>query len=144
MRRVVIEVVAALVPHPTQSNRYLVACRSAGETRGGKWEFPGGKIRAEESHEQALARELREELAVASDIGPLYLLTFHQYEDIGIRLWTYLTTIHGNPTAGPGHSTLAWMLPDEMVSADFSAADLPVIRALRAGMGEIGRAEIFD
>ncbi len=144
MRYDVIEVVAALAPHPTESDRYLVARRAAGEERGGRWEFPGGKIGPGEQHEEALARELREELAVEAEIGPLYLLTSHQYNDMRIRLWTYLARIHGNPTAGPGHTAIRWMSPDEMISVEFSAADLPVVRAIRAGMGEIRHAQIFD
>ncbi len=135
VRRGVIDVVAALIAHVQERGRYLVTLRAPGQTRENQWEFPGGKIEANEQWPEALARELREELNVTARIGPLFLVTAHRYQDVSIRLWTYRVEIAGIPEPGPSHSRVAWMLAAEMLSADFSAADLPVIRALEAGIG---------
>ena len=139
-----VEVVAALIAHPEQKERYLVARRATGEARANRWEFPGGKIQEGESHTAALARELKEELDVGAQIGPLYLLTAHEYDDVHIRLWTYLATIQGEPQTGPGHSALDWMTADEMLDVEFSAADLPVVRAVRAQSSVFRQFQIFD
>jgi len=136
MRQRVIDVVAALVAHAQENGRYLAAQRAPGQNRGNQWEFPGGKIDENEQRAEALARELREELNVGARIGPLFLVTAHRYPDVSVRLWTYRVEIDGIPRPGPYHSRVAWMSTAEMLRADFSAADLPVIRALGA---EIGR-----
>ncbi len=62
-------------------NRVLLAQRPAGKDMAGLWEFPGGKIRAQETSESALVRELREELAISVREEDLIPLTFasHTY-----------------------------------------------------------------
>ena len=78
-----LEVVAALI---ARDDKYLICRRAAHKSNGGLWEFPGGKIEAGESPEQALFRECAEELAVQLQVGRLLLQTQHRYPHAEISL----------------------------------------------------------
>ena len=67
----------------------LVGQRPTTHTLGGLWEFPGGKIEMGESPEEALARELREELGIEAEIGQLKIACTHSYGEVGILILFY-------------------------------------------------------
>ena len=77
---------------------FLIAQRPYGKSLGGKWEFPGGKIEINESEQEALRREIREELGVDRDIGIRLTPSTHDYPDFTVHLIPYLCRIiSGDP-----------------------------------------------
>ncbi len=84
MRRA--RVVAAVV---RRGGRILVTRRHPDGERGGQWEFPGGKVEPGESEPEALAREIREELGCAIEVGRLVVRHRHRYPDLEVNLAFY-------------------------------------------------------
>ncbi len=129
MRR--IRVVAAVI---RRDGRILVARRHAHADRGGKWEFPGGKVEPGEADKAALAREIREELDCAVDVGPLLARTAHRYPDLEVELAFYACTMPTEATPRAlGAAALEWALPEDLPRYDFCEADLPVLPVLARG-----------
>ncbi|NLY49272.1 MAG: (deoxy)nucleoside triphosphate pyrophosphohydrolase [Clostridiales bacterium] len=81
-----IKVVAGVI---IKNNKVLITRRAPKENFGGGWEFPGGKIEANETPEECLARELKEELNVNISVGKLCTEVYHIYNDISICLIAY-------------------------------------------------------
>ena len=81
-----IVVAAGLV---VRDGRVLISRRPEGRHQGGKWEFPGGKLEVGESPEEALVRELREELGIETKTGRIREVKFYQYPDRDVLLLFY-------------------------------------------------------
>jgi 8-oxo-dGTP diphosphatase len=122
----VIVVVAAVIEH---QGAYLLTRRPEGTHLAGMWEFPGGKIEANETHPDGLARELREELGVDAVVGDLVFSTLHDYGDRSIALHFYRCTISGTPAAQLGQQ-MRWAAREELSSLPFPPADAELIRLL--------------
>ena len=92
-----------------------------------KWEFPGGKIKTDETPESALLREIIEELGV--DIKILKSLTpyTHSYPTITVTLYPFICTIIDGDIKLHEHEALAWLPPDKLNTLDWAEADLPVV-----------------
>lgn len=112
--------------------RVLLAERPAGKAMAGLWEFPGGKVGADETPEHALVRELKEELGIEVGTGCLWPLSFasHAYEKFhllmplyGCRLWK------GEPESREAQK-LAWVRKDELRNYAMPPADVPLVQAL--------------
>ncbi len=106
----------------------LAAQRSERMSLPGKWEFPGGKIEPGESPEQALARELDEELHCQVDVGRRVATTEHEY-DFGIVILStfYCTLISGMPQLVE-HSEVRWVRVAELDQLNWAPADVPAVR----------------
>ena len=113
--------------------RVLIAQRPEGKSMAGLWEFPGGKVEAGETPEQALIRELREEIAVDTVESCLAPFTFasHTYDDFHLlmplfvcRKWTGTVT----PMEG---QQIKWVMPAQLRDYPMPAADKPLIAMLR-------------
>ncbi len=129
MRR--IRVVAAVI---RRDGRILVARRHAHADRGGKWEFPGGKVEPGEAEEAALVREIREELDCGVSVGPLLARTTHRYTDLEVELAFFACTLPPESVPHPvGAAALDWALPGDLARYDFCEADLPVLPVLARG-----------
>lgn len=124
-------VAAALVG---ADGRVLLQRRAAGRHMAGLWEFPGGKIDAGELPEQALVRELREELGIETNAADLVPATFAS-APVGERHMVLLLFIcrewKGNPEPLDA-SALNWLRPAEMDPLDMPPADRPLIAILDA------------
>ena len=123
----VIVVLAAIVEG--DDGRLLVTRRLDGTHLAGLWEFPGGKCEAGETHEACLARELREELDVASEIGAEMLVTEHAYADRTVRLHFRRCRIHGTPKPVLGQQ-IRWVERRELATLEFPPADRELIELL--------------
>ena len=121
-----IAVVAAVIEH---DERFLVTRRQAGVHLAGLWEFPGGKIDPDETHDSALRREIREELDADVDVGALVLSTTHAYTEKTVTLHFYRCRLIGHPRPMIGQE-MRWVTRDELATLGFPQADEALIRIL--------------
>ncbi len=99
-----------------------------------KWEFPGGKIELGESAEQALRRELEEELGIAAVIGPRIAQIRHRYRNGGTIDLQFFTVKEFNGELNNRiFNAMQWAPLSELPTFDFLAADLGLIRDLSEG-----------
>lgn len=131
--------VAQLAAHPPESLRVLAFRRGPGRDAAGLWEFAGGKIEGAETPEDALVRELDEELGVHARVGDLLHaseVTVHVpgRDDRRVHLSCYLVTAEQMPVSSTDHDELRWMLASELPSLHWIAPDVPVVEALLAAL----------
>lgn len=127
--RLLIVVACALVD---ADRRVLIARRPEGKGMAGLWEFPGGKIEPGERPEDALVRELEEELGVSTRTACLAPLTFasHAYEDFHLLMPLYVCRKwQGTPEARE-HQALKWVRPQALRDYPMPPADIPLIAPL--------------
>jgi len=113
--------------------RVLLGQRPEGKPMSGMWEFPGGKVEPSETPEQALIRELEEELGINTWASCLAPLTFasHRYEDFHLLMPLFACRKwEGVPHPREGQN-LKWVRPTEMKAYPMPPADLPLIPILR-------------
>jgi mutator protein MutT len=122
----VIVVVAAIIE---ANNCFLLTRRQPGVHLEGLWEFPGGKIDEGESHEDALRRELHEELDVDVSVRELVFETAHEYPDRTVALYFYRCGLLGDPRPMLGQE-MRWVPRGELASLGFPPADAQLITLL--------------
>jgi len=131
MITMMIRVVAAIIE---QDGRVLICRRQAGGIFGGKWEFPGGKIRPSETPRQALERELREELGAAPTIGELLQMVRYRYAEMSEAVQiSFLSAALEGPPRNLAFARIVWARRAELPRYDFLAADRQVISRLLRG-----------
>ncbi|MBP7869694.1 MAG: A/G-specific adenine glycosylase [Candidatus Hydrogenedentes bacterium] len=102
-------VVAAIYREGT----YLIGKRPSAGFLGGLWEFPGGKLRAGETHQQALERECREELGIEITVGGLVAVARHAYTHFKVTLNVYRCTLVSGTPEARAHTELRWVAPED-------------------------------
>lgn len=117
------DVVAAVI---YDGPRVLLTRRAPGRHHAGLWEFPGGKVEQGESAEDALVREISEELAVRIAVGKLVITT----RDSRIRLSAYRAQIVSGTPELKDHDRLEWMLPTQLALMPMPPLDHRVRLAL--------------
>lgn len=124
-------VVAVVLIDP--DGRILIAQRPEGKQLAGLWEFPGGKVEAGERPEQALIRELHEELGIdvkEACLAP-FVFTSHAYEKFHLLMPLYLCRRWSGTVVAKEHTALAWVKPDKLRDYPMPPADEPLIAWLR-------------
>lgn len=121
-----IEVVAAIIEH---GGKYLATQRGYGDFKG-MWEFPGGKIESGEAREEALVREIREELRMEITADRLLCTTEHDYPTFHLTMHCYLCHITEGTPHLTEHLDARWLAPEELHSVQWLPADVAVTRAL--------------
>ena len=113
--------------------RVLACRRSLGQHLGGRWEFPGGKVDAGESHEGALRRELREELGVVVAVGER-LGDAVEWTDgeVSIRLSAFRCVIVEGEAEALEHEEILWCESHDLGGLVWAEADVPFLAALIA------------
>jgi 8-oxo-dGTP diphosphatase len=92
----------------------LVGQRPETHSLAGQWEFPGGKIESGETPEEALARELSEELAIDATVGSLKLVCTHNYGDVNILILFYEILYWKGEPKTMHHLALEWIKPEDL------------------------------
>ena len=124
-------VAAALI---VRGGEVLIGQRRADQPMALQWEFPGGKIEAGESPEQALARELDEELGIQATIGPRVTRIRHNYRHGGaVDLQFFAVHEFSGEIVNRIFLQLRWTKLEDLPGYDFLAADRGLIRDLAAG-----------
>ena len=113
--------------------RVLIAQRPAHKEMSGLWEFPGGKIEQGERPEEALIRELREELGIVVQEACLAPFTFasHAYEGFALLMPLFVCRRWEGTPAAHEHQALKWVYPRELSHYPMPPADLPLVPMLR-------------
>lgn len=125
-----IEVVAGILLD--DQDRVLIVDRPNARSYEDYWEFPGGKLEAGESSEQALARELKEELGIdVLSCSNFYSLQ-HEYEDKTVELYFYRVLDYSGEPQGLEGQSLKWVVRQQLHKEKILPADAPVVKALQA------------
>ena len=114
-------------------NKVLIAQRPKNKFMESFWEFPGGKIEENESPDECIVREVREELGVDisnSFFSPLTFTTF-DYEDFSVIIFLYLCREWEGFIKGKENQNLKWVRPNEMFEINMLPADIPLISFIR-------------
>lgn len=112
--------------------RILLAKRPDHLHMGGRWEFPGGKVEADESIQQAMARELKEELDIDVKAMEPLIEVRHDYGDKQVFLDTWCVTEFDGIERGVEGQQLAWVSASELSGYHFPDANQPIVEALQA------------
>ena len=110
----------------------FVARRRPEKAYGGFWELPGGKVEPGESHEQALARELAEELKIDVKVGGYIATGVDEREGLKIVLHGYLIKMQSEPVESSDHDRLGWKSVEELKELNIPPADHPILKAVHA------------
>lgn len=123
----VLQVVCALIED--DAGRLLVAQRPPGKHLAGLWEFPGGKIEPGEAAEDALVREITEELGCLAVPGEALTPVTHAYEKVTVRLIPFLARFAdaGAVPETREHAALRWVTRAEIGGLAMPAADAPIV-----------------
>ena len=127
MKKRKIEVVAAVI---FDEKKILVSQRDGGDMAG-RWEFPGGKIETGETHEQALKREIMEEMGIIISVDSFLLTIEYDYPEFHLVMHCYQCTILFGAPRLLTHSAVKWISPQELDSIDWLPADIQVVDYLK-------------
>lgn len=121
-----IEVVCGVISD--DAGRVLACRRSLGRHLGGLWEFPGGKVDAGETHEEALRRELEEELGIIVSVGERLGAPVEWTDgDVSIRLTAFRCGILEGHAEALEHEEIRWCETHELAGLDWAKADVPLL-----------------
>jgi len=118
------KVTAALIE---KNGKFLIAKRKKGGHSEGRWELPGGKLEPGETPEQCLARELKEEFDIETEVKGLLCSTEFAYHDIAIELLVYKVNHIAGDFKLIDHDEIRWVSPEEFDKYHFAEADRIVL-----------------
>ena len=122
-----IEVVAAIIK---KDNKYFATQRGYGDFEGG-WEFPGGKMEPGETAQDALVREIKEELDADIAVGELIETVEYDYPKFHLTMHCFLCELVSDHVVLLEHEAAKWLSQEELDSVDWLPADLSVINHLK-------------
>ena len=124
-----VRVVAALI-FSEDKQQILIAQRQQHQHQGGLWEFPGGKIESGETAEQALQRELMEELTISVENIQFFHQEKHSYPDKTVAIQFYHCTHSSGEIVAQQGQEWCWFAIEELAQLDFPAANRQVVEKL--------------
>lgn len=128
-----VEVVCAVIRN--DKNEIFCCKRGPGRALEGFWEFPGGKVEANESHEDTIVREIKEELK--SEIEPIRYIgvSNHEYIDLehpfSITMYAYECRLIKGELELTEHTEKKWVNVKDLKMINFAAADLPIVEMIK-------------
>ena len=118
----------------TSESGFLAMRRGENEPKAGKWEFPGGTVERDESPEEALIRELQEELSLRATIVKKAGVWTHTYPFLHVEIHGFLVeTEHLDDLQMSVHSDMKWISSSEGLNLDWLEADIPIVKDLLNG-----------
>lgn len=128
MKKIVVAAAAMVKDH-----KLFIAQRPANKLPPLVWEFPGGKPEKGETFQQALHRELQEELHIDTVIGDFIMQTKHQYDFAEVEINLYWATMvdPDDEIIDDEHVATAWISSDEFDNYTFAEADVPIVEKLK-------------
>ena len=117
--------------------KIIIAKRKSTGKLPNKWEFPGGKVENDETPEQCLKRELKEEFDIDVSVGEYLGSSTYHYDHISIELMAYRTFWEGGRFKLKDHDDVAWVSLQQIGEYDFAPADIPFVNKLRRGKIDI-------
>ena len=123
-----VEVVAGLI---WRGNRFMICQRPENKARALLWEFVGGKIEPNESGEDALVRECKEELDIVVKPLDVFFDVVHTYPDITVHLTLYNAEILSGEPKLIEHNDLKWITADEIDGYEFCPADVEILERIK-------------
>jgi 8-oxo-dGTP diphosphatase len=127
MERKLIPVTAAVIIY---NGKILIARRKKEQHMGLKWEFPGGKIKKNETPEACLIRELAEEFSIKAQIREFFFRSTHHYQTKSIELISYIVDYKSGEFIPHDHEEIRWITREELGRFDFADADMPIVKKL--------------
>ena len=121
-----IEVAAAII---RDGDKIFATQRGYGDFKGG-WEFPGGKLEAGERPQEALKREIREELSVEIEVGELFDVVEYDYPTFHLKMHCFLCTIVSGDIVLVEHEAAKWLTKETLNSVEWLPADIGLIPKL--------------
>ncbi len=125
-----IEVVAGIIK---DGDKIFATQRGYGEFKDG-WEFPGGKIEPGETPQQALARELKEELAIDVNVGDFLCTVDYDYPTFHLTMHCFYCSVTGGELTLLEHEAAKWLKTTELHSVNWLPADVEVVAALERNL----------
>ena len=125
-----IEVVAGIIK---DSNKIFATQRGYGEFKDG-WEFPGGKMEPGETPQEALARELKEELAIDVSVGDFLCTVDYDYPTFHLTMHCFYCSVVGGELTLLEHEAAKWLKMSELHSVNWLPADVEVVAALERNL----------
>lgn len=122
-----VKVVAAIIKN---GDKVFATQRGYGEFAGG-WEFPGGKIEAGETPQQALIREIKEELDTEIEVGEFVNTVEYDYPKFHLTMRCYICEVKSGDLTLKEHSSAKWLTKDTLNSVDWLPADIGLIEELK-------------
>lgn len=123
-----IKVVCAIA---INDGKLLIGKRSENKKYAGFWELIGGKVESGESEEEALKRELKEELGVDSMVHSKFMSHIHRYKEMAVELIAFKVQLLSKPIESNSHSEIIWADLDLILDKPLLEADVPIIRELQ-------------
>ena len=123
----VTEVVAALI---WDNDKFMICQRPAHKARGLLWEFVGGKVESDETKDQALIRECKEELDILLSVGDVFMDVIHEYPDLTVHLSLFNATIAEGKPQKLEHNDIQWITLSEIPNYEFCPADEEILAKL--------------
>lgn len=108
-------------------DKVLVAQRSESMLLPLKWEFPGGKVEKDESVEDCIAREIKEELGMTIHIVQQLTPVVHHYDTFSLELIPFVCISNTDKFEIAEHNSIVWSAKDDLLSYDWAAADIPIV-----------------
>ncbi|NMA17587.1 MAG: (deoxy)nucleoside triphosphate pyrophosphohydrolase [Clostridiaceae bacterium] len=113
-----------------KQSKVLLTRRAASEEMGGGWEFPGGKIEADETPEECVLREIREELAIDIEVDSFCTNVQYEYESFFLDMDVYYCRISEGTIGISVHDKFVWAEIDRLLSFDLLPADILVAKKI--------------
>ena len=133
-----VNVVAAIICDNYEHKTKVFATQRGYDEFKDGWEFPGGKIEEGEKPEEALVREIREELATDIVVHDLIKVVDHDYPKFHLHMYCYWATVENGELSLLEHEAAVWVTKDNIAELNWLPADLELVEMIRKEMEKMG------